>query len=156
MQIVTPGVLAWELFTPSGDDLYGLLALLSDRRGGRERVEERFCRAHAEWLRPVVSGLEPAVTVDPAACATPERNVVTVAPEKPAPSTWLTLEEHPELDPPGWYPLMRDYGLDTELWVWHFVPLKDGEKPEAGSDAPAGFKLDSLYWGTELPLLLPK
>jgi len=156
VQLVTPGVLAWAVFESSGDDLYTYLALLSDKRSGAERVEERVCRAYAEWFRAMTYGFAPTVTIDPAACATQERNVVTIAPGKPAPLTWLVFEEHPELKPPGWYPLMGDDGFGTELWVWSFIPLKDGEKPEAESKAPAGFKIDALYWGADLPLLLPK
>ncbi|EYF08529.1 Hypothetical protein CAP_4059 [Chondromyces apiculatus DSM 436] len=160
VQLVTPGVVAWELFAPSGDDLYAFFALLSDRRRGTERIEERVCRAHARWLRDLVASqaLVPEVAIDPEACATLERKVVTVAPGDPTPSTWLRFEEHTELDPPGWYPLMEYYGFGTELWVWYLVPLKEGEPPEQGDDReiPTGFKVDDLYWGVELPLLLPE
>ncbi|AKT37829.1 uncharacterized protein CMC5_019720 [Chondromyces crocatus] len=75
VQLVTPEAEAWEYLTPSGDDLYAFLALVSDRRGGAERIEERVCRVHAEELRSLVGhwDMGPKVTVDVEACATAER-----------------------------------------------------------------------------------
>lgn len=53
---------------------------------------------------------------------------------------------------------MEGVGYETELWVWQLVPLAPGdpEPDPADKRIPKGFKIDALYWGVGLPLLLPR
>lgn len=122
-------------FSPSGDDLYGYLLVLSDRRGGTERIDAESCEvASRHWAKHV----EDAV-VDAGACRQGDRrSVVTLKPSPPADGVTfrqvafdgvrVTLAE------------MSGYGERTELWLWRYDASK-GDFDAASFGAPPVLEL---------------
>jgi hypothetical protein len=149
VELVVSDVNAWAVFTPSGDDLYAVLHVFSDRRGGRERIDAAACRVDAEFMRDRIAELVPRVTLDLAACETVDRKVLRVGRGPIAQPTWLRFERRGGET----YPVMATESGVTELWMWRLVPLPAGAPPVEG--APPGHKLDAVYYGSELPIVLP-
>lgn len=129
---------AVALFVPSGDDLYAYLLVLSDRRGGAERIDAETCVLTTKhWARRIDAS---GVVVNPDACATRRRAVVKLtggAVSDPG----VMFEQRTFGAIRATLAMMAGYGEETELWLWRY-------------DASKG-DFDAASWGIPPVLELP-
>lgn len=131
---------AVAIFVPSGDDLYGYLLVLSDRRGGQERIDAEACEVTAEhWAQHV--GRERGAVMNLSACKQGSRvDVVSHG------SDAVSAEEEPNdrvifrattfEGERVTFAEMAGYGPGTELWLWRYDPATGDFEEVSGGMPP--------------------
>ncbi len=129
---------AVALFVPSGDDLYCFLLVLSDRRGGAERVDAETCALTARhWNKRIDTS---GALVKPDACVKKRREVVRLT-GPAATDSGVTFKQASVGHQRVTLAMMSAYGEETELWLWRY-------------DANKG-DFDAATWGAPPVLQLP-
>lgn len=154
LELAAPEVIAWAALDPGDKYMNLVYFVLSDRRGGAERVDLETCRARAALMRDVVTQrvepLDPAIAIDVDACANDRAGIVHVASGTPTPADWLRIETTTNADGElADTPIKLDdeddqpvpYGVDA----YALVRLAPGA--DQPPDSPPGFGLKQVGLG---------
>lgn len=123
-------------FSPSGDDLYGYVLVVSDRRGGAERIDAEMCEVTARhWAKRV----ETSAVVDAKACTRSDRRgVVKLRPSPPSGDVTFRQKSYDGMR--ATLAEMSGYGEGTELWLWRY-DASTGDFDAASYGAPPVLEL---------------
>jgi hypothetical protein len=121
-------------FIDSGDDLYAMFLVVSDRRGGRERITAEDCQRTAELF---LKGAP--MDIDVESCATNRNLVKRLKPTKRLSGVRFVTRDFNGRR--ATYAEMDGYGERTELWEWRWSEAKK--------------EYEAISWGVPPILELP-